>query len=84
MHYTNRKFWSYYAQLPEDVQKIADSSYELLKTNPNHPSLHFKKVNQYWSVRVGKSYRALGIEVENGILWFWIGTHGEYDRLIGK
>jgi hypothetical protein len=48
MHYTNRKFWSYYAQLPEDVQKIADSSYELLKTNPNHPSLHFKKVNQYW------------------------------------
>jgi hypothetical protein len=84
MHYTNRKFWSYYAQLPEDVQKIADSSYELLKTNPNHPSLHFKKVNQYWSVRVGKSYRALGIEVENGILWFWIGTHGEYDRLISK
>ena len=67
-----------------NVQKIADSSYELLKTNPNHPSLHFKKVNQYWSVRVGKSYRALGIEVENGILWFWIGPHGEYDRLIGK
>ncbi len=84
MHYTNRKFWSYYAQLPEDVQKIADNSYELLKTNPNHPSLHFKKVNQYWSVRVGKSYRALGIEVENGILWFWIGTHAEYDRLIGQ
>lgn len=30
---------------------------------------------------MGKSYRALGIEVENGILWFWIGTHAEYDRL---
>ncbi len=84
MHYTNRKFWSYYAQLPEDVQKLADSFYELLKNNPNHPSLNFKKVNQYWSVRVGKSYRALGIEVENGILWFWIGIHAEYDRLIGQ
>lgn len=84
MHYTNRKFWSYYNQLPKDIQQIADSSYELLKTNPNHPSLHFKKVNKYWSVRVGKSYRELGIEVKNGILWFWIGTHGEYDRLIGK
>ena len=80
MHYTNRKFWSYYARFPEDIQKIADSSYELLKTNPNHPSLHFKKVNQYWSVRVGKSYRALRIEVENGILWFWIGTHADYDN----
>ena len=54
------------------------------KTNPNHLSLHFKKVNKYWSVRVGKAYRALGIEVKNGILWFWIGTHDEYDRLISK
>jgi hypothetical protein len=84
MHYTNRKFWLFYNQLPEDIKQIADSSYELLKTNPNHPSLHFKKVNKYWSVRVGKAYRALGIEVKNGILWFWIGTHAEYDRLISK
>lgn len=84
MHYTNRKFWLFYNQLPEDIKQIADSSYELLKTNPNHSSLHFKKVNKYWSVRVGKAYRALGIEVKNGILWFWIGTHAEYDRLIGK
>jgi hypothetical protein len=84
MHYTNRKFWLYYHQLPEDIQQIADASYELLKTNPSHPSLHFKKVNKYWSVRVGKAYRALGIEVKNGILWFWIGTHDEYDRLMSK
>ncbi|MBD2482999.1 hypothetical protein [Planktothrix sp. FACHB-1365] len=84
MHYTNRKFWLFYNELPEDIKQIADYSYELLKTNPNHPSLHFKKVNKYWSVRVGKAYRALGIEVKNGILWFWIGTHAQYDRLIGK
>lgn len=84
MHYTNRKFWLFYNQLPKDIQHIADASYQLLKTNPNHPSLHFKKVNKYWSVRVGKAYRALGIKVKNGILWFWIGTHDEYDRLIGK
>ncbi|CAD5945870.1 hypothetical protein PCC7805_02243 [Planktothrix agardhii] len=84
MHYTNRKFWLFYNQLPEDIEQIADAFYELLKTNPNHPSLYFKRVNKYWSVRVGKDYRALGIEVKNGILWFWIGTHAEYDRLIGK
>ncbi|HEY9703550.1 MAG TPA: hypothetical protein V6C58_13970 [Allocoleopsis sp.] len=84
MHYTNRKFWLYYDQLPENIQQLADNCYELLKINPNPPSLHFKKVGKYWSVRVGKSYRALGIEVKKGILWFWIGTHGEYDGLIGK
>ncbi len=84
MHYTNRKFWLFYNQLPEDIEQIADAFYELLKTNPNHPSLYFKRVNKYWSVRVGKDYRALGIEVKNGILWFWIGTHAEYDRLIGQ
>jgi hypothetical protein len=26
----------------------------------------------------------LGVEVENGISLFWIGTHTEYDKLIGK
>ncbi|MGL5508393.1 MAG: hypothetical protein ACRC2J_16930 [Microcoleaceae cyanobacterium] len=35
MHYTNRKFWLCYHQLPEDIQQIADASYELLKTNPS-------------------------------------------------
>ena len=72
------------AHTPEGHKRIEARAYELLKTNPNHLSLHFKKVNKYWSVRVGKAYRALGIEVKNGILWFWIGTHDEYDRLISK
>ena len=84
MHYTNRKFWSLYDKLPNEAQKIADNAYKLLKNNPTHPSLHSKKVGQYWSVRVGISYRALGIEVKGGILWFWIGTHAEYDKLISK
>jgi hypothetical protein len=66
---------------------------ELLMTATNcsrlihriHPSLHFKKMgNKYWSVRAGLSYRSLGVEVETGISWFWIGTHAEYDKLIGK
>ncbi|XWK89989.1 MAG: hypothetical protein U7127_08055 [Phormidium sp.] len=84
MHYTNRRFWEYYNALPEDVQRNADRCYELLKTDPSHPSLHFKKVGKYWSVRAGRDYRALGIEVEKGILWFWIGTHVEYDKLTSK
>ena len=84
MHYTTRRFWEGYNALPETVQRTADQGYELLKIDPSHPSLHFKKVGKYWSVRVGQSYRALGVEVEKGILWFWIGTHEQYDKLIDK
>jgi hypothetical protein len=84
MHYTTRRFWECYNALPETVQRTADQGYELLKIDPSHPSLHFKKVGKYWSVRVGQSYRALGVEVEKGILWFWIGTHAQYDKLIDK
>lgn len=85
MHYTTRRFWKCYGALPESIQNIANQSYELLRTNSAHPSLHFKKVSvQYWSVRLGSNYRALGIEVESGISWFWIGTHAEYERLIKK
>ncbi len=85
MHYTTRRFWKCYGDLPENTQNIANQAYQLLKTNPAHPSLHFKKLGgQYWSVRVGSNYRALGIEVKSGISWFWIGPHAEYDRLIKK
>ena len=83
MHFTTKRFWKCYDSLPENVQQIADQNYRLLKADPSHPSVHFKEVGQYWSVRVGKGYRALGIEVKDGISWFWIGTHAEYDRIIG-
>jgi hypothetical protein len=85
MHYTTRKFWKCYDALPISEQRNADQCYGLLKQDPVHPSLHFKKIGmKYWSVRVGLDYRALGIEVENGISWFWIGTHAEYDKLIDR
>lgn len=49
-----------------------------------HRCISIKIGNKYWSVRAGLDYRALGVEVEGGISWFWIGTHAEYDKLIGK
>ncbi len=81
-HFTTPKFWKVYDALPERVKKIADRNYELLKANPFHPSLHFKKVGSYWSVRVGLMYRALGIQDGESMVWFWIGSHTQYDRLI--
>jgi hypothetical protein len=82
-HWASLAFWQAYSRLPQSVRNVADKNYELLKRDPKHPSLHFKQVGRYWSVRVGMNYRALGIDVEGGILWFWIGSHADYDRLIG-
>ena len=82
-HHAAPDFWRYYRALPGEIQELADKSFQLLKSNPRHPSLHFKKVGRYWSARVGLHYRAAAIEVSDGVLWFWIGTHGEYDRLVG-
>jgi len=66
------------------VQQFADGCFDLLKADPRHPSLHLKKVGRYWSARVGRHYRALAVEVPDGLLWFWIGSHADYDRLLGR
>ena len=81
------RFWKYYQALPDKVQKLADKNFKLLKTNPSHPSLHFKKIGeskQLWSVRIGLQYRALGREKPEGIVWTWIGLHDEYEKLLKK
>lgn len=68
--------------MPKSVPQLADKNFALLKRDTQHPSLHFKKIDRFRSVRVGLAYRALGLEVPDGILWFWIGTHADYDRLV--
>ncbi len=82
IHYASPAFWSMYKALPNYVKKVADKNYEILKLNPNHPSLHFKKIGRYWSVRIGIHYRALAVSVKDGLLWFWIGSHADYNQII--
>jgi hypothetical protein len=81
-HFASPAFWQAYAKLPDSVRALADKNYTLLKQDPDHPSLRLKKVGRYWSVRVGLRYRALAVEVDRGLIWFWIGSHAEYDALI--
>ena len=64
------------------MRNLADSKYQLLKADPRHPSLHFKRVGKLWSVRVGIGYRALAADGDDGPVWFWIGSHAEYDRIV--
>ncbi|KAF1083057.1 MAG: hypothetical protein GQF41_0824 [Candidatus Rifleibacterium amylolyticum] len=46
--------------------------------------MNFKQIGRLWSVRVGIRYRALAVEVADGLLWFWIGSHSDYDKLIAE
>ena len=81
-HHASRAFWAAYDQLPSAQRQPADKCFALLKHNPQHLSLRLKPVGQYRSVRVGLDYGALARQVKDGYLWFWIGTHAEYDRLV--
>ncbi|HVE70914.1 MAG TPA: hypothetical protein VNI54_06060 [Thermoanaerobaculia bacterium] len=81
-HYASPHFWSLFRELPREIQGLARANYELLVANPRHPSLQLKRVGKYWSIRVGLHYRALGTDADDGILWGWIGSHAEYDRLL--
>jgi hypothetical protein len=68
--------------LPAQVRDVADRNFELLKADSRHPSLHFKKVGRFWSVRIGAYSRALAVDVDEGLYWIWIGTHADYDKLV--
>jgi len=82
MHRTTNRFWNGFENLPELVKKTSKKNFELLKRNPSHPSLHFKKVGKLWSVRAGMNHRALAFEDGEDFIWVWIGTHDEYERMI--
>lgn len=83
MHRTTLQFWNRFDRLPDSVQSLARKNFQLLKQNPAHPSLQFKKVGRFWSARVGSNHRALAVQDGANLIWVWIGNHDEYERLIG-
>jgi hypothetical protein len=75
------------ARLPIPVQDQASRAYALWRSDPQHPSLQFKRVSRsqpVYSVRVGIGYRALGLRDGDHVSWFWIGSHAEYDELLKR
>jgi hypothetical protein len=77
------EFWDSLANLRPQVQKTARKNFKLWQANPSLKSLGFKKVKpDLWSVRAGSGFRALATFEDGRYLWFWIGTHDEYERLI--
>ncbi|MBX7158448.1 MAG: hypothetical protein K1X66_08705 [Verrucomicrobiae bacterium] len=85
-HKASQKFWKHYYELSEEIQKLANKAFSLLKENSQHPSLYFKKLGSldYWSVRINEDYRALAVKQGDTFAWFWIGPHDQYSRKIRK
>ena len=84
-HRTSRSFWDHFDALPRDVARRAVKQYEPLEGDALHPSVNFKKVGRYWSARVDHTYRAVAEQQADGsMLWFWIGPHDEYDKLLAR
>jgi hypothetical protein len=84
---TTRRFREAFSRLPEPAKDRAREAYRQFAEDPNHPGLRFKRVHPtepIYSVRITRGYRALGVREEDAIVWFWIGSHADYDDLISR
>lgn len=80
---TDPRFWTHFNALPADLQKLTRERFKLWQAHPFHPSLQFKELRSgLWSVRINQKYRAIATEQPGGVVWFWIGTHNDYDKRI--
>ena len=83
--HTNKNFWKLYRKLPQNIRDLARKQYKIFMNDPYHASLHFKCVHSskpIYSARITKDYRVVGVLSDSVIVWFWIGNHTEYDKLL--
>jgi hypothetical protein len=79
------RFWAAYRALPQQVRQQARLAYRRFQANPSHPGLRFRKVHEtepIYSARISRDVRTLGLVEGETVVWFWIGSHAEYDRLL--
>ena len=83
----NADFLKAYRRLPKEVRQQARKAYRLFKDNPQHPSLNFKTIHPtqpIYSARISRNYRTVGVRSGDVIIWFWIGSHDDYDTVIAS
>jgi hypothetical protein len=84
---TNKRFRAAFQALPESVKRHARQAYRLFRENPRHPSLQFREVEaapSVYSVRIGIHHRALAVLTGDELVWFWIGSHAAYDKILRR
>ena len=82
---TTQEFRDRLAKLPATVRNHAQRAYQRWQIDPWQPALQFKLIHQslpIYSVRIGLHWRAIGIREADKVIWFWIGSHKEYDQKI--
>ena len=83
--HTTEQFRKLMAKLPKEIQKQAKEAYLQFEKDPYHPGLRFKRVHSrrpIYAVRISRDYRAFGVQRDNEIIWFWIGSHSDYDKIL--
>ena len=85
-HRVSPEFWNAFYDLPPRIQQLARTKSERMQQDPR--TVNLKKAAGYWSARVNRQYRAVGVDIPDpnvyGVLWIWIGKHDEYERLINR
>lgn len=84
---TTRRFRHLLGALPAHRRTQARDACALFRQHPSHPGLRFKKAHAdtpAYSARVGMGYRALGALDGDTVVWFWIGSHADYDKLLAQ
>ncbi len=93
INHATEHFWKLFAALPQMIQELARKQFHLFEQDPHHASLQFKRLvgtrHEVWSARVDNNYRALAVRTKDAQsqeawLWFWIGTHREYEKLANR
>ncbi len=85
--FTTAQFRQLLGDLPAEVQEKARGAYRQFKDDPSYPSLRFKKVHPklpIYSARINRDYRAVGQLEDDTIIWFWVGSHADYDSLLDQ
>ncbi len=76
-------FWKLYGALPDAVRQEAREAFRRFRDNAAHPGLSLERLRSRpdsWSVRITRDYRAVGRKEGDLIVWYWIGTHADFDK----
>jgi hypothetical protein len=79
-------FWRALSLISSADRQNARRAYRLFANNPDHNSLRFKKLaghDDLWSARVSRRVRAVAQRSGDTVIWVWIGSHNEFDKLFG-
>lgn len=82
--FTHPDFWKCYQKLPSEIKDLSDRKFLLFRKEPFHPSLGFAKKGNVWTVDIGLHYRAIALREDDTLVWFWIGSHEDYNNLMNR